>query len=131
MSRVLVVEDDDELRRMMVDILAEAGFDVAQAGDHREALQIVEDTKPLDVIVTDILLPRVNGFALARIAGAKRAEIKVVYVTGSIDSADEAIGPVLHKPFAAEVLVRTVREVLAISPQKNRTETCDHELSFP
>ncbi|HKT19569.1 MAG TPA: response regulator [Stellaceae bacterium] len=131
MSRVLVVEDEHELRRMMVEILLEAGFDVEDAADHREAIEIVEDGKPLDVIVTDILLPRVNGFALVRMATEKRADIKVVYVTGSIDPADEAVGPVLHKPFAAEVLVRTVRQVLALPAQKSRTETCDQELSFP
>lgn len=130
MSRILVVEDDGELRQMMVDILLDAGFEVEHAPDHQKALEIIEDGKPLEVVVTDILLPRVDGFALARMAGAKRAEIKIIYVTGSIDPADEAVGPILHKPFAAKVLVRTVRQVLAMPAQKKRTETCDHELSF-
>lgn len=105
MYRILLVDDDEALRYATAKLLAAAGYDVVQAGDFRDALPIIEDSKPLEFLVTDAVLPGVNGFALARMARLKRLDIRCIYITGFDVPVHEAIGPILRKPFTSEQLL--------------------------
>ena len=68
----------------------------------------------VDLLVVDLVMPGVNGFALARMARMRRHDLKVVYVTGYDDiPVIEAMGPILRKPVGAEMLVATVRRELS------------------
>jgi CheY-like chemotaxis protein len=112
-QRVLVVEDDEALRYAMTRELTAAGYEVAEASDYRKALDVLEDGKQCAVLVVDVILPQVNGFALARMARLRHPYIKAVYMTGFDNiPVDEANGPVLHKPIASEVLLATVAAAL-------------------
>lgn len=112
-ARVLLVDDDDGYRYAMVKLLAKAGFEVVEAADYRQALDILDDKKPLALLVMDIVIPVVNGFALARMARMRHHNLKVIYVSAFDVPIDEAIGPVLRKPVDTDILVAEVRKALA------------------
>ena len=73
----------------------------------------MEGASKVDLLLVYLVMPGVNGFAIARMARMRRHDIKVVYVTGYDDlPANEAIGPILRKPVAPDTLVMTVRREL-------------------
>jgi CheY-like chemotaxis protein len=114
--RILVVEDDPAFGDSTARVLRAAGFEVYLAPDHRLALEDLESTRPIALLITDIVMPdRVNGVALSRMARMRRPELKVIYLTAyDIPGVeDEAIGPVLRKPIEEEQLIAEVRRVLA------------------
>jgi CheY-like chemotaxis protein len=111
-----VVDDDPVFGDSTARVLRAAGFEVCLAPDYRLALQDLESTRPIDLLITDIVMPdRVNGVALSRMARMRRPELKVIYLTAyDIPGVeDDAIGPVLRKPIDDEQLVAEVRRVLA------------------
>jgi len=115
-SRILVVDDDPAFGDATARVLRGAGFEVFLAPDHRLALEDIESTRPIDLLITDIVMPdRVNGLALSRMARMRRPELKVIYLTAyDIPGVeDEAAGPVLRKPIDEEQLITEVRRVLA------------------
>ena len=115
-TRILVVDDDQICGDATARVLRAAGFEVSLAPDHRLALEDLESTRPVDLLITDIVMPdRVNGVALSRMARMRRPELKVIYLTAydSPGVEDDAIGPVLRKPVDEEQLVAEVRRVLA------------------
>lgn len=111
-ARVLVVEDDEDLRRLYRTSLTFAGFEVQEAGDGFTALHLIEQ-RPPDVVVLDLVLPRLNGHAVQQEIAARvhTRHIPIVIVTGSGENADAAW--VLRKPVAPERLVQAVRSCLA------------------
>jgi DNA-binding response OmpR family regulator len=114
MPRILLVDNDDIFRYAIQRFLENEGYQVSEAYDYRRALDVIEDREPLALLITDLVLPTVNGFALARMARAHRLDMPVIYVTGADDvPADEARGPVIHKPFAPEELLVHVRAILS------------------
>jgi CheY-like chemotaxis protein len=115
-SRILVVDDDPAFGDATARVLRAAGFEVLLAPDHRLALEDLESTRPIDLLITDIVMPdRVNGVALSRMARMRRPDLKVIYLTAyDIPGVeDEAAGPVLRKPIDEDRLVAEVRRVLA------------------
>jgi CheY-like chemotaxis protein len=112
-ARVLVVDDDDAFRYAMVKMLVDAGFEAVEAPDYSQALDILDDKKPLALLVMDIVIPGVNGFALTRMARMRHRDLKVIYVSAFDVPTAEAIGPILRKPVDAAVLMAEVRKALA------------------
>jgi CheY-like chemotaxis protein len=112
-ERIVVVEDNDELRYAMARHLEAAGYIVDLAHDYRDALPVLENGKKVAALVIDLILPGVNGFALARMARMRHHKVKVVYITGFENlPVNEAVGPILHKPITPDVLLTTVRYAL-------------------
>ena len=111
-GRILVVDDDDTWSYALLKILAAEGYVAAQAHDYREALRILEDGAPVALLLTDLRLPGVNGFALARMGRMRHHDLKIVYMTGYDDfPANEALGPVMRKPVDPDRLLRTIHEM--------------------
>ena len=114
-TRILVVDDDQSCGDAIAGVLRAAGYEVSLAPDHRLALEDLESARPVDLLITDIVMPdRVNGVALSRMARMRRPELKVIYLTAyDIPGVeDDAIGPVLRKPVDEDRLVAEVRSVL-------------------
>ena len=112
---VLIIEDDDDLRRMFRTSLAFAGFRVLEAADGYSALHRLDDAMP-DAIVLDLDLPLVNGHVIRAelAASAKMRHIPIIVVTGTrIDTMTPRVACLLHKPVSPEDLVLTVRRCLA------------------
>ncbi len=107
----LLVEDDPVVRGMAARGLREAGYAVLEAVNGREALDLIRArTGRLDVVVTDIGMPEMDGHDLARWLSEERPELPIVFMSGYGDP--EPRVPFLQKPFAPDVLVRRVGEVL-------------------
>src|SRR5581483_9270792 len=116
---VLVVEDEGALRDLIGRILGHRGYTILPAGDGEEALALaVKHPEPIQLLVTDLVMPRMGGFELAaRVRGA-HPETRVLYLSGySTETLEEradvgADAVLLQKPFTPDALLRTVREVL-------------------
>jgi len=113
-KRILIVEDNTDLRRMFKTALSLAGFIVDEAGDGLEALRVVEERRP-DLVVLDLMLRALDGLSVQQelAASTATAMIPIVIVTGStIDTDNLDVACVLRKPVMPDELVRTVRECL-------------------
>jgi CheY-like chemotaxis protein len=116
---ILLVEDELVVRRLVAEILESNGYTVLQAGDGPSALELLRrHTGPLDLLVTDVVMPGMSGPEVAGAVAAMRPGAQVLYISGYTDSSvgqhgvlEPGIG-FLQKPFAADVLTRRVREVL-------------------
>lgn len=111
---VLIVEDDDDLRRMLRTALMISGFAVEEASDGAAALYRIHNQPP-DVLVLDLSLPTVSGLIVYQevAAHAHTRQIPVVIITGSSMNLDHLHVPcVLRKPIDPEKLVSTVKECL-------------------
>jgi CheY-like chemotaxis protein len=112
---ILLVEDDEAVRQASAKLLKAAGFHVYPAPDYRVALQILEGEQPIDLILTDIVMPdQVNGLALARMARMRRRGVKIMYMTGyDIPGLEEqALGTILRKPVDGTVLIAEIKRAL-------------------
>jgi CheY-like chemotaxis protein len=112
---ILVVEDDEDLRRLFRTALTLAGYTVHEAGDGLEALHKIDHSPP-DLVVLDVMLPQISGLVVKQEIAAHMVtrDIPVVIITGSniaIDAAGAAC--ILRKPIAPEQLVTTVKNCLA------------------
>ena len=120
-ATVLVVEDDETVRRMTVRALGEAGYATLEAADGQEALDLVRDSPdPPDLVVTDLGMPRMDGYELARRLRADHPNLPVLLISGHVhpdpQPAEGGAWPLLRKPFAPEELVRCVGAMLAAPP---------------
>ena len=113
--RVLIVEDDVDLRRMFRQALTFVGFDVHQAGDGLEALELL-DREVFDAVILDLGLPGLDGHVVSQelSAQAHTRQIPVIVVTGQPGPHEElAVACVLRKPVSTERLIHTVRSCIA------------------
>ena len=117
MAKVLVIDDDSALRRMIVRILARGQHQVIEAENGLDGLRKFRAERP-DVVLTDIVMPDMNGADLARFLCALRPELRVLYMSGYSDGAlgDKFVLPkdvaFLQKPFSRLKLAHKLREVL-------------------
>jgi PAS domain S-box-containing protein len=116
---VLVVEDEDDVRALACDVLETAGYTVLQARDGVEALGVAGSfTGRIDLLVTDVVMPRMRGDELARELRASGRLGGVVYMSGYVDASTvypevfASQGALLQKPFPPGVLLRRVRAAL-------------------
>jgi signal transduction histidine kinase/ActR/RegA family two-component response regulator len=116
---ILVVEDDDEVRRASVEALREVGYNVLEAGDAMEGVRLIVDRGGIDLLFTDVGLPGgVNGPALADAARSAQPGLRVLFTTGYTRNAVLHHGTLDHgvhfiaKPFNLSALAAKVREVL-------------------
>jgi two-component system, cell cycle sensor histidine kinase and response regulator CckA len=114
---VLVVEDEYELRNLATQILREHGYTVLAAADGDGALRAAaQHPGPIHLLLTDVVMPYLNGWEVAQRLAASRPQTKVLYMTGYTEIAavhDAASGAaVIEKPFTPAALVRKVHEVI-------------------
>lgn len=115
-ARILVVDDEPSVRRFAARALSEEGFAVLEAADGQEALAAVEAGGVL-AIVSDIVMPRLNGVQLIEALARSHPQLPVVLISGYAPGELEGLGiaapcAVLMKPFTAERLVKEVRRCL-------------------
>ncbi|MBI3408624.1 MAG: PAS domain S-box protein [Planctomycetes bacterium] len=116
---VLIVEDEDVVRKLARHILELHGYQVLEATNGPEALNIVETSVgPIDLMITDVVMPGMSGQQLAEIVLPRRPKLKVLYMSGYLDVAivrgggGDATDIFLQKPFSTPSLTRKVRDVL-------------------
>ncbi len=116
---VLVVDDDASVRRIAVRVLEDAGFTILEASNGREALDVLERAADrVDIVLTDLVMPEMDGRELIRILGDRRPGLPVVSMSGYAAAAsigprgEEGAAGFLAKPFSPRQLVAKIREVL-------------------
>jgi two-component system cell cycle sensor histidine kinase/response regulator CckA len=124
---ILFVEDDDAVRKLVAKILLEAGYRVLVTSSAREALTQANWEPSIDVLVTDVVMPEMNGHDLARRLLSLRPDLRVLYISGYTPDVVRARGVIAHqeaflqKPFTAAALIQAVRNLSAESPPAERT----------
>ncbi len=116
---ILIVEDDEAVRKLALRILERQGYMVLDAHDADEVSQICEDMKErIHLILTDVVMPKLSGRQLVEQISQGRQDFKVLYMSGYTDNAIVHHGVLekgmnfIQKPFTLEGLARKVREVL-------------------
>ena len=133
---ILLVEDEDEVRRFAAGVLQRYGYRVLEAASPGDAILIAEQTKgPIHLILSDIVMPRINGRDLVRRLAPLRPEMRVLYMSGYPGDAVAPLkgsdpGVCIAKPFTAERLAQTVRAVLGAPADLPRVLIADDEESI-
>jgi CheY-like chemotaxis protein len=116
---ILIVDDDRDVRAVVVGILEEAGYPTLEAAQTSDALLLLEDHPAISLLFTDINMPGLNGYVLADMAVTRRPELRILYTTGALDTRAEVARPgllhgeMLAKPYRAEQLTEAVTASLA------------------
>jgi two-component system cell cycle sensor histidine kinase/response regulator CckA len=117
-ATVLVVEDEPAVRVLIEEMLASAGYTVLAAASPGEAVAIAQTDATIDVVVSDVVMPEMNGYQLAQRLRELREGVPILYTSGYTGDIVEARGLVsvgdafVHKPFSAATLVRTLQTLL-------------------
>ena len=117
MARILLAEDDDNLRRFLTRALTKAGHDVEAVGDGEAALGLARE-ESFDLLVADVVMPGLDGIELARRASALLPDLRVMFITGfaavamSRPYATKREPKILAKPFHLRQLVDEVGKAL-------------------
>jgi two-component system, cell cycle sensor histidine kinase and response regulator CckA len=116
---VLLVEDEETVRRLLATILRNHGYRVFTAADGNEAIRMCRDLRePIDLLITDVVMPHMRGPDLAKLLRVQQKNMRVLYISGYTDppiANPLAFGEWSHylqKPFAKDALVRAVQETL-------------------
>ncbi|MCP3733950.1 PAS domain S-box protein [Sphingomonas sp. RP10(2022)] len=115
---VMIVEDDAAVRLIVREVLEELRYQVVEADDARTAIPILQSPRRIDLLVSDVGLPGMNGRQLAEIARQSRPELQILFVTGYAENAAVRGGFLDHgmemmtKPFAVDALATRIRGML-------------------
>ncbi|WP_309242883.1 ATP-binding protein [Lichenibacterium dinghuense] len=115
---VLIVEDDPVVRDLVVEVLGDLGYRMLVAEDGPSGLQILRSGQRVDLLVSDVGLPDLDGRQMVERARAQRPTLKVLFITGYAENANFGVGArdpgtqLMTKPFAVDTLARRVREMI-------------------
>ena len=115
---VLVIEDEDSVRELVTEVLNDLGYRALQARDGPSGLKILQSRERIDLLVSDIGLPGMNGRQVADAAREQRPDLKVLFITGYAENAAMAHGflepgmEMVTKPFAVDALAARIREMI-------------------
>jgi two-component system cell cycle response regulator CpdR len=118
MAQILLAEDDESLRRFLAQALAKAGHQVTDFGDGTEAYECLKGFR-FDLLVTDIVMPGMDGIELAKRAAEMDAALKIMFITGfaavALHPSSQAPrqAKVLSKPFHLREIVQEVERMIA------------------
>jgi CheY-like chemotaxis protein len=117
---VLLAEDEPMLRQVVRETLRRAGFVVIEAADGTAGLEILQSDTLIDIMLTDVKMPGLNGYQLAEASLSLRPQMRVMLMTGYADEAiPEAIRaasiPIIRKPFNFANLASSLREAIGSS----------------
>jgi DNA-binding NtrC family response regulator len=126
MLKVLVVDDDGDIRQLCARAMRRAGYEVVEAEDGLSAIKCLDDARGVHLLLTDVVMPGIDGLKLADMAKARWPELKVVYMSGFADSqfvrerAGTLHGPMLSKPWRIAKLQALVRDQIGAPDPETR-----------
>lgn len=116
MKRILLADDEEVLRMLTVDTLEDEGFEIDEAEDGQEAVDMLE-TKRYDLLILDYMMPRMTGLEVVKYVRAKNTPIKILMLTAKSQQQDieclkdAGANYYMAKPFSPTKLVEAVREI--------------------
>ena len=121
---VLIVEDEAAVRRLATSVLRDRGYQVQEACDGAEALAVINKSAPFDLVLTDVIMPKMSGRVLYDHLKTSMPEVKVLFMSGYTDDALASHGVLdaefafVEKPFSPSRLACKVREAIDAAPRK-------------
>ncbi|NLX88106.1 MAG: response regulator transcription factor [Syntrophomonadaceae bacterium] len=125
MKKILIADDETRIRRLVADFLRQQGFVPLEAGDGREALDLIEQHNDLALAILDVMMPEYDGWTVCREI-RKKSQLPVIMLTARSQESDELFGfelgadEYITKPFSPQVLVARVQALLRRSGQLAR-----------
>ena len=120
--KILVVDDESRMRKLVRDFLVKQSFDVLEAGDGEEALDIFYGTKDIALIILDVMMPKMDGWEVCREI-RKESKVPIIMLTARGDERDELLGfergvdEYISKPFSPKILVARAEAILRRTDQ--------------
>ncbi len=116
MARILLIEDEDTVRATLRKVLENAGYEVLEAANGEQALRL-EESGPVDLVVTDIIMPQMDGFCAIHLLRKRDPGLAILAVSGGTAdylraAREHGAGKVLQKPFDNKTLLKTVSGLL-------------------
>lgn len=115
--KILVVDDESRMRKLVRDFLVRQDFDVIEAGDGEEALDLFYKDKSIALIILDVMMPKMNGWEVCREV-RETSKVPIIMLTAKSDESDELMGfdlgvdEYIAKPFSPKILVARVEAIL-------------------
>ena len=122
--RILVVDDESRMRKLVRDFLVKHDFDVVEAGDGEAALDLFYEDKDIALIILDVMMPKMDGWEVCREI-RKNSKVPIIMLTARSDERDELLGfdlgvdEYISKPFSPKILVARVEAILRRTGQNN------------
>lgn len=120
--KVMVVDDESRMRKLVRDFLVRKGFEVIEAGDGEAALDIFFEVKDIALIILDVMMPKLDGWQVLREL-RQHSKVPVIMLTARADEHDELLGfdlgvdEYISKPFSPKILVARVEAILRRTSQ--------------
>ena len=115
--KILVVDDESRMRKLVRDFLVRQDFDVIEAGDGEEALDLFYKDKSIALIILDVMMPKMNGWEVCREV-RETSKVPIIMLTAKSEESDELMGfdlgvdEYIAKPFSPKILVARVEAIL-------------------
>ena len=122
--KILVVDDESRMRKLVKDFLTKKNFQVLEAGNGEEAMDIFYDEKDIALIILDVMMPKMDGWEVCREI-RKNSKVPIIMLTARSDERDELLGfdlgvdEYISKPFSPKILVARVEAILRRTGQSN------------
>ena len=122
--KILVVDDESRMRKLVKDFLTKKNFQVLEAGNGEEAMDIFYEEKDIALIILDVMMPKMDGWEVCREI-RKNAKVPIIMLTARSDERDELLGfdlgvdEYISKPFSPKILVARVEAILRRTGQSN------------
>lgn len=116
---ILLVEDDILVRFVTADVLREAGFDVLEAVNGSEALALIRTGHPLDLVITDLRMPGMDGIELTSSVKLLRANLPVMILSSHLDDRPHLADTFFAKPYQIDELVAVVNRLIGAEWRQN------------
>ena len=125
--KILVVDDESRMRKLVKDFLTKKNFQVLEAGDGEEAMDIFYKEKDIELLILDVMMPKMDGWEVCREI-RKNSKVPIIMLTARGDERDELLGfelgvdEYISKPFSPKILVARVEAILRRTGQSNPDE---------
>ena len=126
--KILVVDDESRMRKLVRDFLAKQDYEVLEAGDGEEAMDVFYHNKDIALLILDVMMPRMDGWEVCREIRAE-SKVPIIMLTAKSDERDELLGfelgvdVYISKPFSPKILVARVGAILRRTGQADMEET--------
>lgn len=122
--KILVIDDESRMRKLVRDFLTKKGYEVLEASNGEEAMEIFYEDKEIDLLILDVMMPKMDGWEVCREV-RKTSKVPIIMLTAKADERDELLGfelgvdEYVTKPFSPKILVARVEAILRRSSVGN------------
>lgn len=130
--KILVVDDESRMRKLVKDFLSKQGYEVLEAADGEQALDIFYEDKNIALIILDVMMPKLNGWDVCREV-RENSKVPIIMLTARGDENDELLGfelgvdEYIAKPFSPKILVARVEAILRRTNKLNAEDRIEFE----